>query len=51
MIAKPGIITNGYLLIRKKSGNPIKIRIHGQIPCVMMIELMRQFSPELVKIQ
>ncbi|GEM_PF-1116659 len=42
---------NGYLLVRRKDGKPIKIRFRGRWEYEQVVELMRAFLPEAVSVK
>jgi hypothetical protein len=50
-ILKPSLVFNGYLLIERKAGKPIKIRFRSLSDYDRVVELMRAFDPEVLSIR
>ena len=50
-LTKPGLISNGYLLIRAQQTDPVKIRIYGKLEYALLVELLTDFCPEVLKKQ
>jgi len=48
-LEKPGLISNGYLLISAREDKPIKVRVYGKEEFELIRVLMSEFYPEVLR--